>query len=189
MQGEHRTQTPIQVRPAQWEDVQVCLSLDMHYTTTEVWQLHLDPGGGPGGITVRFHAVRLTRPAEFSYPRTVEELQALWQRNVSELLVALREGQVVGFVDVAVQPAQDVAWLYNLVVDRPHRRQGVGSVLLGAAAAWARERGLRRLVLEASTRNGPAIRFCFAHGAEFCGFRDRYYANHDIALFFEYRVG
>ncbi len=187
-QGQHHLQANVHVRPASWDDVQACLAVEMAYVTSEVWQLRVDSGTGPDGVTVQFRAVRLTRQVEVPYPRTSDELQALWQQGVTDLLVAVWEERVVGFVDLAVRPSQDAVWLHNLVVDRPFRRQGVGSTLLGAAAAWARERGVRRLLLEAPTKNSPAIRFCFSHGAEFCGFRDRYYANHDIAVFFEYRI-
>jgi ribosomal protein S18 acetylase RimI-like enzyme len=70
----------------------------------------------------------------------------------------------------------------------PYRNQGIGKALLRAAAAWAREESLRRLILEAPTKNGPALRYFHARGAEFCGFNDRYYTNGDIAVFFEYRL-
>ncbi|MDQ7030865.1 MAG: GNAT family N-acetyltransferase [Ardenticatenia bacterium] len=187
-QGDGDEHLSVHVRPASWDDVQVCLTIEMAYITSEVWQLRIGPDAGPSGVTVDFRPVRLTRRLEVPYPRTVDELQTLWQQGVNDLLVAEWEDRVVGFVDLAVPPAQDTVWLHNLVVDRPLRRRGVGSTLLGAAAAWARERGIRRLLLEAPTKNSPAIHFCFTHGAEFCGFRDRYYANHDIAVFFEYRI-
>jgi ribosomal protein S18 acetylase RimI-like enzyme len=46
-----------------------------------------------------------------------------------------------------------------LVVDRPHRRAGIGTALMGAAAAWALERGAVEVVLTVWAGNVGAEAF------------------------------
>jgi len=85
---------------------------------------------------------------------------------------------------MSVQSWHLTAWVDNLAVATAYRRQGIGTALLNKAGEWARQRGLRRLMLEIQTKNHPAICFCQKNGFAFCGFNDRYYTNQDIALFF-----
>jgi len=48
-------------------------------------------------------------------------------------------------------------WILNdLYVDRRSRRRGVGEALMRAAAAWGRDQGALRLVLETMPDNTPA---------------------------------
>lgn len=46
-----------------------------------------------------------------------------------------------------------------LVVDRHHRRNGIGTTLMRAAAAWSRERGAAELVLTVWAGNAAAEAF------------------------------
>ena len=64
------------------------------------------------------------------------------------------------------------------------RRQGIGSALLLAAEEWGSTHDCRRLVLEMQPKNYPAIQMAQKLGFDFCGYNDRYFAKHDIALFF-----
>ena len=86
---------------------------------------------------------------------------------------------------MTIQPSPYVGWIADFAVARPNRRQGVGTALLAAAGRWAQEHGLLRLMIETPSKNYPAICFCLKRGFTFCGYNDRYYANQDIALFFE----
>lgn len=179
--------TELSIRQAELDDIERCLALDASYVTDEVWQLRLDEAS-PAGTSSEFRRVRLTRTVQLPYPRTDDELRALWHNDVTDLLVVATEEHIAGFVDLTAQSDHESVWVYNLVVDNEHRRSGNGTRLLHAAARWADARGFRRLLLETPTKNGPALRFLFAHGATFCGFHDRYYSNKDIAVFFEYRI-
>ena len=78
----------------------------------------------------------------------------------------------------------EVVWLADFCVDRRFRRCGVGTVLLAAAAHWARENHFARLVIETQSKNYPAICFALKNGLVFCGYNDRYYPHQDVALFF-----
>ncbi|MDQ2895473.1 MAG: GNAT family N-acetyltransferase [Actinomycetota bacterium] len=57
-------------------------------------------------------------------------------------------------------------WLEDLYVSPPHRRAGVGGVLLAALAAIAVKRGCPRLEWNALDWNDPALRFYAGIGAE-----------------------
>ena len=71
-----------------------------------------------------------------------------------------------------------------MAVDRAPRRQGVGRALMRHARTWARDHGLQTILVEATTKNYPALCFYQKLGFQFCGFNDHYYTNQDIALFF-----
>ncbi len=169
------------VRPAELTDLNVCLTLDPSYTTESVWQMDLQRDEIQ--MAVVFRTVRLPRSMRVAYPRDRDQLIAQW-RQCDGFLVADESGRLAGYAALSAQAAEDAAWIKDLVVERTHRRQGMGRLLLEAAGAWAKARGLHRLLIEMQTKNYPAICFCEKHGLAFCGFNDRYYANQDIAIFF-----
>ena len=98
--------------------------------------------------------------------------------------MAEQDGQVCGYVTLNAYSEHGTAWVSDLVVDRPIRRQGIGTALLQAAAEWGCENGLVRLVSELQTKNYPAMQFYHSRGMSFCGYNDHYWPSQDIALFF-----
>ena len=56
------------------------------------------------------------------------------------------------------------ATLDSIVVDEKHRGKGIGSALLKATEAWAREQGLADVRLNVIEANKGAMRFYAAHG-------------------------
>jgi ribosomal protein S18 acetylase RimI-like enzyme len=72
----------------------------------------------------------------------------------------------------------------DLVVSGPMRRQGIASGLLVAVMNLASNRDYHNLVLEMQSKNEPAIAMAGKLGFNFCGFRDHYFSNQELAMFF-----
>lgn len=169
------------VRAAALSDLNACLALDHDFVTDHVWQMMVREDESKVGVT--FQTVRLPRRMRATYPRDLEQLVADWQRGEG-FLVAEVDGEVRGYVDVLAQPWQQMGWVTNLAVDRGYRRRGIGQALMRHARQWTWEQGLQMILVEATTKNYPALCFYQKLGFQFCGFNDHYYVNQDIALFF-----
>lgn len=95
------------------------------------------------------------QPADLARARTW--LRERLQRDESVILLAERDGEAVGFTQLypmfsSVRTAR--IWILNdLYVDASARRGGVARALLDAAAAFARDAGAARLVLETGRDN------------------------------------
>jgi GNAT superfamily N-acetyltransferase len=80
--------------------------------------------------------------------------------------VAERSGRAVGMINVMVfvrmprpgRPEQRWGYIANVFVLAAHRDTGIGSALLDAAVAYARDQGFVRLVLNPSERSIPFYR-------------------------------
>jgi ribosomal protein S18 acetylase RimI-like enzyme len=175
----------MEIRVPDLADLNACVQLDGSYTTDYVWQMRQErPSAMPSGVvTVVFQSVRLPRSVRVPYPRPSDELVEHWQRPGC-FLVAAEGDEVVGFADARPVPWNASVHIENLIVASGVRGRGIGTLLLDAVAEWARTNGLHQLVLEAQTKNVPAIRFYQKNGAVFCGFNDHYYPNRDVAVFF-----
>ncbi len=135
-------------------------------------------------MAIRFRVVRLPRVMHVDYPRDKEELrQSFRQRDC--FLVAEADQVILGYINMRIGADGTRGWVRDLVVGVPFRRRRIASALLDQAMRWAVLRGIRHVTLEMQTKNFPAIQFARAKGFVFCGFNDHYYANRDIAVFFD----
>ena len=169
------------IRSATPTDYERCEFLDHSWSTEFVWQMGIDET--ESNVLVNFRTARLPRSTKMLYPRSEEALVQSWRLH-SAFLVAQWEEDVVGYVNVREESAQECAWVADMVVDRSHRLRGIGSSLLRATREWALSHHLRRLIVETQTKNYPAIAFLQKRGLVFCGYNDQYFPNQDIAVFF-----
>lgn len=171
----------IQIRPAISTDIPVLMAIDHTYSSEYVWQMEIETE--EKRIAINFREIHLPRSVRVEYPRPVHSLADDWTRR-SGLLVAVLESEVVGYISLMLDIAPITTWVSDLAVMRRVRRQGIGSALVLAAQEWGEQHGTRRIVLEMQPKNYPAIKMTEKLGFTFCGYNDRYYANHDIGLFF-----
>jgi ribosomal protein S18 acetylase RimI-like enzyme len=172
----------VQIYPAELIDLNDCYTMSGAYTTDYVWQLQASNNGRRTDI--RFDAIRLPRSMQVAYPRSPDELLEHWDQAGCFLVARNSQDELLGFLDAWPQPWQEMLWIFNLVVDKSCRREGIGTLLLQAARRWAAQQHLRKMMLEIQTKNHPAISFAQKLGFQFCGYNERYYTNGDIALFF-----
>ena len=78
--------------------------------------------------------------------------------EVREVYFAQWGGRLAGQI-VVVENWNRLALVWDVRVHATVRRMGVGSEMLRVAEVWARERGLRGVMLETQDTNAPACRF------------------------------
>jgi GNAT superfamily N-acetyltransferase len=171
----------IELRPVVVEDIPHLLTIEHEYSTSYVWQMDIALEEGQMGIN--FRQVRLPRTVRVEYPRSTRQLTDI-NREQDGMLVAVFEGEIVGYCNLKLGIAPATTWVPDLAVRRKVRRQGIASAILLAAQDWARQHDSNRIVLEMQPKNYPAYCLSQKLGFDFCGYNDRYYANRDIALFF-----
>ncbi len=171
----------IEIRPAIATDIPTLMAIDHTYSSDFVWQMEIQTE--EKNIAVNLREIRLPRSVRVEYPRHTHSLADDWTRR-SGLLVAVLDSEVVGYISLMLDIAPITTWVSDLAVIRRVRRQGIGSALILAAQEWGEQHNTRRMVLELQPKNHSAILMAQKLGFTFCGYNDRYYANHDIGLFF-----
>jgi RimJ/RimL family protein N-acetyltransferase len=104
-------------------------------------------------------------------------LRSLRRHPHSAVLVAEANGTIIGRLSIArdLHPASEHVADVGLMVDRGHRRLGVGTALMVEAERWARRVGVRKLELHVFPYNKPAIALYEGLGYEHEGFRRGHY--------------
>ena len=95
------------------------------------------------------------------YEGCLTYLRARLENGESTVFLALdHDGNGLGFTQlydsfcsVAMRP---IVYLYDLYVDEPARRQGIGEALMARAEQYAREQNASRLTLETGVENRTA---------------------------------
>lgn len=202
------------IRDALDSDLAACLALDHRYSSDYVWQMNIQQATGEWLVSFKTerlprlleaeyltsdHRLRLTLPSDQCLlvavrreaasvlPDVLNEPED--NGNLGDQIEdapppPLSDNTVLGYLSMRHEPARQVGWIQDFVVDREYRRMGIGTRLLKVARRWAYEHAITRLMVETQTRNFPSISFCLSSGFAFCGYNDRYFENQDIAIFF-----
>lgn len=108
----------------------------------------------------------LFEPVEAEFARFYEEQLC---REDAAILVAELAGRVVGYAFVRVEPESFVdalaatAWIHDIYIDESARGHGVGTRLMGATIAAAKELGSNNLMLSVAAQNEGARRVFEKH--------------------------
>lgn len=171
----------VEIRPALTTDLSNLAAIDHSSKTDYVWQM--DRVFEPGQMSISFREIRLPRSIRIEYPHSQDQILDGWKKS-AVVLMAVLANQLVGYVTISDQKAPATAWITDMVVSEPNRRQGIASALVLSAQNWASQRFFRRVLMETHSKNVAAVRLALKMGFEFCGYNDQYYANQDIGLFF-----
>jgi RimJ/RimL family protein N-acetyltransferase len=125
--------------------------------------------------------------AEGSWRTAGEErryLRSLARYPHAAVLVAEADGRVVARLSLARDPHPASAHVADLglMVAADHRRRGIGTALLQAAVAWARDADVRKLELHVFPHNEPALTLYERFGFRREGVRKSHYRRGDRFL-------
>ncbi len=176
-------QPKLVIRDAVLKDIEQCLQLDSSFHTEHVWQMTIREESEETHITLRQQ--RLPRPLDADHNVDVQRLKNTI--DPKQCFIVLKEStsnNLLGYLSMRVDLAYRIAYLHDLVIDTPYRRQRLGSRLINVAQLWANEQELNRIIFEVATINYPAIEFAKSQGFMYSGFNDQYLPNQEIALFY-----
>ncbi len=118
-------------------------------------------------------AVARLEQENFSLPWSENVLHSELSNPLALWLVAIDEGEVVGYVGAQIVP--DEADMMNLAVDEKCRRMGIGKALVAQLIKRLRARCVVSLTLEVRVSNQPAISLYESMGFSVVGKRPKYY--------------
>jgi ribosomal protein S18 acetylase RimI-like enzyme len=171
----------ITIRPVTKEDVERLSAIEHGYYSEYVWQMGLDLSDVTS--KTEFSRTRLPRQVFVPYPRARAEIFRDLDQPEAFLVAEIAQ-QLVGYIKVQPEQNTRVARVTDVVVSASMRRQGIASGLLYAAMNLISHRKYYAMILEMQSKNDPAICMAAKLGFTFCGFRDHYYPNDELALFF-----
>lgn len=172
------------IRPLTAADVPRLIEIDAEFESDRF--LDVDKTLDGFGVTWRLVERKLDPPFHSRYfglnRQQRAEVSSRLQEGDGLYLVAedAHTGRLVGLLDMEHERWRDTAVVWNILIDRAFRRKGLGRELMRRAIAWAREQGLRGIVLETQTDNVPACCFYRELGFKLCGIDDHFYSNDDI---------
>src|SRR5689334_10133441 len=111
-----------------------------------------------------FDTRRFLEPGEGAEAGYARFLVSQLRDKDSIVMVAERDGEVVGYVYAAIEPLSwkelrdECGFIHDLLVTDSARKSGVGEALLNAAIDWLREQDMPRVVLGTAAQNDQARR-------------------------------
>jgi len=165
-------------------DIDRCTAISHTYETDNVWQMSIRQDMSSWQIS--FRTEHLPRTVHATHEPAASRLRRAYDQPENCFLVAVEKDgdSLFGYLTLRTEAAYGAAFVQDIVVEYPFRRQGIATRLLLVAERWAAEQGLRRVFFETETHNYPSILFAQQRGYHLCGFNDQAYPNNNIAVYF-----
>ncbi|MBN1956549.1 MAG: GNAT family N-acetyltransferase [Anaerolineae bacterium] len=183
------------IRPLDADDVPQLAQLDLEIESD--WVLAVEKKVAGMAVTWRLFPQRQEPPFRSTHfappPQEWADLEQNLRDGLRDGFVAAVDRGPVAFIELGAEEWRQVGMVWNLLLHRPYRRQGIGTALMRQAIAWGTDLGLRALVLETQTNNWAALNFYRRMGFVPCGIDDHFYTNRDlaaeeVALFWYYEL-
>jgi ribosomal protein S18 acetylase RimI-like enzyme len=187
----------IEVRPVHSADATAIDALDHTFETDRIytlrvqnslWQAETPVSHSPVSFAFELLETPVDPPLYKDY-RLSQSGEAPLQASLmcsQNGYVALANNEIAGCILLNVDKIRSIVHIENLLIGRPYRRYGVGSLLLNCAADWAREHDCWAVTLETQNVNFPAIQFYLRYGFSIWSIQRHFYppgpSAHEVAI-------
>jgi len=170
------------IRPARWPD-DLALLAEVEFSFTTDWSYRVARDELSFGLIEE----KVDPPLHKDYGSVTGSDDRLPEMDC--VLVAERDGEVVGFTTAEYEAWNRRVGVRHLFVAAQYRRSGIGRALLDHLDTFARSAGARCLWLDTPNVNYPAIQFYRHMGFRLCGLDESLYdpagpGGNEVALFF-----
>lgn len=149
--------------------------LHFEYTTDRYYEVSYREDSS--GWQITFTERRFDSPVSYSFS---ESMYQPYMINPLAYAVELGE-RPVGWLMLRRDYGSGRARIDELLVERPYRGRGIGTLLVKTALAAARRDRMRQVIVETQNHNFPAVQFYRAQGFVFTGCDLTCYSNQDLA--------
>lgn len=106
----------------------------------------------------------------------------LFEDHIDEprVFAAVQGNEQIGWIELGYEKWNNRMRVWEFLVAKKWREQGIGTSLMNYAVRIAKEKGARMLALETQTNNVHAIDFYLNYGFELIGLDIAAYSNSDI---------
>lgn len=111
-----------------------------------------------------------------------KQLRYLLLKAKSAVFVAEIENKIIGSMIILLRVHISNARIYSLNVHPAYRREGIGSLLMDAALKFLKERGFKKITLEAGVNNKAAQKLYHSKGFVLDKTLHNYYKSGDDAF-------
>lgn len=149
------------------------------YTTTRKYMV--EKTETPDLTTIAMRLTSLAEPYVKSFPQPPDEMRRYQQIIKQGTSLGAYDGdRLIGLAIAERRDWNRSLWVWELGVEKEHRRTGVGTKLVEALTRLAKDFNLRIIVCETQNTNVPAIEFYRKTGFEVDGIDLSYYTNKDL---------
>ena len=173
------------IRPLQVDDIPKLIDIQPGFQTNKI--LRVDFTGTGYEIDWHLYEVELEKPYDKGrgYNFDTIERENIRKRRAQdntliEVAIEPTTDSIVGILDVEERTWNNTAWIWNVMLDKSVRGQGLGTEMIQRTVAWATQRQLRAIMLETQTNNVPACRFYAKMGFKLIGINTLFYSNRDV---------
>lgn len=174
-----------QIRPMRENDIPKLIDIQPRFQTDKILRVEFTGESFTSGW--QLVEVELDTPYDKGrgYDFNTSERENIRQRfaqnnTLFEVVIESATERIVGILDVEAREWNDTAWIWNIMLDKSVRGQGIGTQLMHHTIDWAKKRKLRAVMLETQTNNVPACRFYAKIGFKLVGINTLFYSNRDI---------
>ncbi len=182
------------LRPLELDDIPRLVGIRSAYQSESI--LVVEHYGA--GITSGWRLVEQKLPVPFDkgslydFGETEQEAtrERLQRSDDTYLRVAKLNRRLIGLLEMEIRGWNNTVELVNLRVDLDFRREGLGRRLWHLGLAYARQAGVRAMMIETQNTNLAACKFYERMGCQLVGLNEAFYTNDgaatEIALFWAY---
>jgi ribosomal protein S18 acetylase RimI-like enzyme len=135
----------------------------------------------PEMTTISLKFTRMTQPYVKKFAQPPGEMERYQQIVKQGTSIGAYDGdRLVGLAIAERRGWNRSLWVWELGVEKEHRREGIGTKLVERLVSLAKDLELRVIVCETQNTNMPAIKFYRKTGFELDGIDLSYYTNADI---------
>lgn len=194
-------------------DVDACLALNHTCETDSVWHMTLNAPDPNRQVEIGFRVEKLPRKIILTHTPSLRHAQNF--SDPHRLFMVVRphvapqpvmpvepdaaeapqpppalppRPPIIGYVIAHYDEVHRTVWVDDVCVADSVRRQKVARNLVDGVRLWADEKKAVGLLTAVTTKHAPMIALCQRVGMTFCGYNDRLFLNHDIAVLFALRL-